>query len=459
MILILLLVHLLLLINTQFTLWPEMVVYPYLLNNGFLLYRDIINPYPPMLSWFLAIFAKMFGYSLLSYQILTWILILIIDLSIFLIVKKLFKKSFHALVSTAFFVIFSIPFGVNGLWFDLVQTPFILWALYFFYKFLNEKKEGGLKGNFFVSFLLLAISFFIKQQVFWIALLFLVLALLKYKFSVSKFLKNNYLIVLPVFALSGLSFFYFWAQGAFKDFAFWVFYFPAFLASKMPGYVLLPSAKQMLVVLALFVLFVPTMVRKSQILFLATPVVLILFAYPRFDYFHMIPALAALAIFFGLNFEYLKKSNVTIKGVFLLALIFLSLFTFRYFQNHWHKEIRFFERDIFKNARVIDLLVEKDDKVYLQNAPDQLLPLSGTLPIKPWADDFTWYLEVSNLQDRIVNSLETDKPRYIIFQPYVEAGKYGLGSYKPERIVNHIGQNYIEYKMISPEFVIKKRKE
>src|SRR3989344_1901426 len=77
-----LLVHLLLLINTKFTLWPEMVVYPYLLNNGFILYRDIINPYPPLFTGFLTIFARIFGYSPLFYQILTWVVILLIDLLI-----------------------------------------------------------------------------------------------------------------------------------------------------------------------------------------------------------------------------------------------------------------------------------------------------------------------------------------------------------------------------------------
>src|SRR3989344_3541681 len=132
---LILLVHLILLLNSRFTLWPEMIVYPYLLNNDFLLYRDIINPYPPFLTWFLAFFSKIFGYFPFPYQILTWVIILIIDLSIFLITKKLFKKTFYALLSTSFFIFFSIPFGVNGLWFDLVQTPFILLALYFFFFF------------------------------------------------------------------------------------------------------------------------------------------------------------------------------------------------------------------------------------------------------------------------------------------------------------------------------------
>src|SRR3990167_4156979 len=369
MIFILLLVHLLLLINTQFTLWPEMVVYPYLINNGFLLYRDIINPYPPLFSWFLAFFAKIFGYVPSPYQILTWVVILIIDLSIYTITKKLFKRRSYQLTSTLFFIIVSIPFGVNGLWFDLVQTPLILWALYFFYEFLNSKAKSSLKLNFFVSFLFLTIAFFIKQQVFWVAALFLISALSKYKFDLFKFLKNYYLAVLPFCVLLLFHIFYFTIQGTEKDFVFWVFYFPVFLASKTPGYILLPSAKQVLVVLAFFALFVPIIFKKSHTFFLIVAAILILFAYPRFDYFHLVPALAVIAVVFGPNFEFLKKSVIHVKGFFLLALIFLGLFSFRYFQNHWHKEVRFFEQDVLKNARVINLIVGEDKEVYLKNAP------------------------------------------------------------------------------------------
>ena len=458
MILILLLVHLLLLINTQFTLWPEMVVYPYLLNNGFLLYRDIINPYPPLLIWFLTIFSRIFGFFTSPYQILTWVVILIIDLSIYTITGKLFKKRFYQLTSTLFFVILSIPFGVNGLWFDLVQVPLILWSLNFFYKFLNARSKNGVKYNFFVSFLFLTIAFFIKQQVFWVVLLFLVFALSKYKFGISKFLKNHYLAVLPFCVLLVLHILIFFVRGTLVDFTFWVFYFPVFLASKMPGYILLPSIKQTFVILAFFILFAPIILKKSHVLFLITGAALILFAYPRFDYFHLISVVAAIAIVFGQNLEHLRKSSIAVKGAFLLSLIFLCLFTFRHLNNNWQKEIRFFEQDVFENARVIDLLVEENDKVYLQNAPDQLLSLSGTLPTKPWADDFPWYLEVANLQNRVRDELEAEKPRFIIFQPYLKGKKYELGSYRPDDIADYIDNNYENFAQIDGNLYIRVRK-
>src|SRR3989344_4340450 len=505
MILILLLVHLLLLINTQFTLWPEMVVYPYLLNNNFLLYQDIINPYPPLLAWFLAIFTQIFGYLSTPYQILTWVIILIIDLSIYKISQKVFKNKLFALSSVAFFAVFSVPFGVNGFWFDLVQTPFILWALYFFYEFLNAKAKNTLKYNFSLSFLLVTIAFFIKQQVFWVALLLLAFGLSKYKlprpersrysplslhkradtpkvgsmysllriypsrlarwysaseyrFDVLKFLKNHYQASLPFGVLLIFHILYFFVQGTLANFAFWVFYFPAFLASKMPGYVLLPSAKQMLVVLALFVLFVPTMVRKSQILFLATPAVLILFAYPRFDYFHMIPALAIISLVAGFNFKNFFKINRSIYLLLIPSILILSTFTIRHLVISWHKETRFFEREIYQTAKVVELLTDKNERIYVQNGPDQIFPLANGLPPKPWADDFPWYLEIPNLQERVIDSLEEDKPRYIIFQPYLKGGGYDLGSYRPDDVADYIDNNYVNLAKIDNDLFVKIRK-
>src|SRR3989344_6030545 len=135
---LLLLVHAVLLVNTKFTLWPEMVVYPYLLNNGFQLYKDIINPYPPAFVFFLAQFSKIFGYIPQSFQILTWLTIIIVDLLIFAFAFKITEKLLYGLLSLAFFVFFSIPFGANGLWFDLIQTPIILMSCYFFWRFLKS---------------------------------------------------------------------------------------------------------------------------------------------------------------------------------------------------------------------------------------------------------------------------------------------------------------------------------
>ena len=391
-----LLTHLIILFFSRFTLWPEMVVYPFLLNNGFLLYKDIINPYPPFLSGFLTTFSRVFGYNPLPYQILTWAIILIIDIIIFTITKKIFQKTSHALMSTLFFIILSIPFSINGLWFDLVQTPITLIAFYYFYKFIVSKKQDG--DDLFFSIFFLTIAFFIKQQVLWLLFWFLIVLIFKFGKKISKiFLARIPYLIMPFLILLLIQLVLFWQKGLLADFLYWTYYFPFVQASKMPGYILLPTIRQIATLIFSFLLFVPIIFkRKFEInLIIITAAILILFAYPRFDYFHLIPSLSILSLAAAQNFKLFFKSNKPVQIIFIASFLFLSVFTIRYITKNWTKEVRFFEKDIFQTASILEKITTPQDSVYIQNGPDQLLPLTQRTPPKPWADEFPWYLELN----------------------------------------------------------------
>src|SRR3989338_6645938 len=296
---LILLVHLVLLLNTRFTLWPEMVVYPYLVNKGFFLYKEIINPYPPILTFFLTIFAKIVGYHPVPYQILTWIFILTIDLSIFYIAKKIFKKLHSALASLLFFMILSIPFGVNGLWFDLVQTSFILFATYYFYQYLQKPKQID---TLLLPFFSLTIAFFFKQQAIWLILWFSIF-----------FFFNFFTIIFLLFP-------------------------PAFFKTKFETNFLISTA-----------------------------FVSLFFAYPRFDYFHLIPSLALISVMFGENLKNLSISNFPARAVFVFSLFFLVFFTGRYLTRNWHQDVRFFEKDVMQAAAFLAKITSSSEPIYIQN--------------------------------------------------------------------------------------------
>jgi len=127
-------IHLFFLIILRFTAWPEMVSYPYLLNNGFKLYTDFIHPYPPALTLALAGIYKTFGYNLQALKVFTWLIILANDILIFAIVKKLTKDSLFAFVSVGFYVIFQPLLEGNQLWFDLAIVPPLLLGVLFLLK-------------------------------------------------------------------------------------------------------------------------------------------------------------------------------------------------------------------------------------------------------------------------------------------------------------------------------------
>lgn len=452
-------IHLVLLVNTQFTLWPEMVVYPYLINNGFLLYKDIINPYPPLFTSFLAIFAGFFGYNPLPYQILTWILILTVDVTIFFVAKKILKNNLMPKVSTAFFALFSIPFGINGLWFDLVQTPLILLSFLYLYRFLNKPY---LRFAFY-SFFFLTIAFFIKQQVLWIIVWFLAIVLFKFGKEIKKLLKEIPYFIAPFLFLLIFLLFVFWQKQTAVDFIFWTLYFPFFEASKMPGYILWPTLRQLAVVLSLILFFLPILAKRKQAtnLIILTGVVLLLFAYPRFDYFHLIPALSVLSLAAMDNARELTKIKNKLRPQYLIslfALIFLTIFTIRFFINNWTNQVRFFEEDIYQTAAILRNIAQENEIIYIQNGPDQLLPLAQVLPIKPWSDEFPWYLEKSTIQDKVIDGLKTQSPKFIIFKPYEPGEQYEIGAYRPAKIADYIDQNYQDFIQISDTLWLKIKK-
>lgn len=458
MILVLLLfIHLLFLVNTKFTLWPEMVVYPYLLNNGFLLYRDIINPYPPLFIGFLATFTKLFGYDPRVFQFLTWTIILVIDFLIFRIAKKITKKEFYAISSLVFFIILSIPFSVNGLWFDLIQTPFILFSFYFIFRYLKEPKNSDL---LFFSIFHLTIAFLIKQQTVILFLWFFVLLFLKFKIKALQIIKKNLIFFLPLVVVLILEIFTFWQKNLLSDFVFWTLNFPFILSSKLPGYILLPTIRQLAVSISVIFLFLPLIFKKKsharQVVFFSVP--LFFFSYPRFDYFHLVPQLAVLSLAFGENLKTIFKSNLVLRTFSMIAFLILITFSSKYFMNNLTHQVRFFEKEIISQAIFLEKITHENEPIYIQNGPDQILPIANRLPTKPWADEFPWYLEITGVQDKIVSSLEYQKPRFIIFKPYDRGKPYELGVYRPGKIASYIEKNYQNLLQISPTLWLKMKK-
>lgn len=446
--LLIILTHLILLSNFQFTLWPEMIVYPYLINNGFSLYTDIINPYPPLIPLALSLFSKYFSYQHVPYQFLTWGFIIIIDLAIFFIAKKITGSSRLALISTSFFALFSLPFGVNGLWFDLLQTPFLLFSALFFYKFLKPAKD--LK-NLLLSSIFLCVAFFIKQQAIWLALAFIILIILKNYHDYRSLIKKVLIYLAPFISVFLLELVITSFFGANKPFIFWTILFPFFKTSSLPGYVLFPSLRQLLTLISLYAIFTPQfkLLKSKTSFFLLNASILILFAYPRFDYFHLIPALSFLSIAFGENLSLFLKSKTPVKIIAIISLTFLVLFSVRFLQRNYHKDIRFFEKDIIQASNFLKTNTNPQDLIYIQNGPDQILPLAGRLPPKPWADEFPWYLEINYQQEKIIENLNSQKPRYLVFKPYNQGDKYEVGVYRPQKIADFLDVSFVNLAPIS----------
>jgi len=123
--------YLLILINTQYTVWPEMVLYPYLMSNGFRLYQDIINPYFPLLPFILSGFFTVFGLTITSLKIITWGFTFITYLGVYSLNLKISNSQIKAFLASVIYLCLQFSFGGNGLWFELALTPFLIWSIWF----------------------------------------------------------------------------------------------------------------------------------------------------------------------------------------------------------------------------------------------------------------------------------------------------------------------------------------
>ena len=206
---ILIIVHILILTQLQFTAWPEMFSYSYLINNDFLLYKDIGLPYQPFLPLALAGIFKIFGFELFVLKAVTWLVILSIDLLIFITSIKIIGRKFLSLLPLGIYILIQPLTSGNMLWFDLGLTPFILLSLLSLV-FLKDFKQWFFCGLF------LSVAIFIKQQAALIFIPLIVYLVLKERKNILSFFLGA---LIPSLFVAG----YVSMNNLWRDYFFWTF--------------------------------------------------------------------------------------------------------------------------------------------------------------------------------------------------------------------------------------------
>ena len=429
-ILILLGIHLFLLINLKFTVWPEMLSYPYLRNNGYLLYKDMIHPYPPVLAMALSIVYKLFGYKLIALKVFTWLIILANDILIFLISKKLTKSFKFSVLSLVFYVTIQPFLEGNQLWFDLAIVPTVLFSTYY----LLQKK-------YFWSGLFLGAAILTKQT----AGLYLIFGMAYIACKEKNFKKVLEFVIGPII-LFAILIVRLITEGAILGFFNWTLIYPLTLFSKFQGYVQMAlSGHQWLILVLLVIPVIPVLfIRKFSLItfYLLLSFIMI---YPRFSFFHFQPGLAFIAIFYGVFLSRVRFSYMLHATYYILLFVLVCLSVLR---SDWQKEARFWGNEEIKVAEIITNNTQPDDLVYLLGPQSGLYVFSGRLPPKPWTDNYIWYLEIPGIQEGIIKRWKGNKPE-IVFTNNIQAGNwFDLGTYRPQKIVDWIRNEKIEISIL-----------
>lgn len=432
-------IHLFLLLNLEFTAWPEILSFPYLKNNGFLLYKDMVHAYPPFLTLLLAYYFKVVGFGLTQLKVFAWSMILVNDLLIFLCLKTLTKNDLKALSGTFFYVLLQPILEGNMLWFDTALVTPMLFALYFL---LLSVKDGFRKNYYlFIAGIFLGIAILTKQT----ALIFLFIAMLFLVLNKVSFKKLLVIIAGPLL-LSSLLFIRLLEEGALLGFWNWTFYYPATYWTDFPTYVNLALSKKEIAIILLLLsplAFLPIKnLRKLDkfiillLLFLGSAVLAV---YPRFSFYHFQPALATAAIFAGYTLIISKKYSLlhlfgVASTIFLLTLPATA--------RAWHKETRFFGEADIHLAENIKRVEAEEGPIYLLGLHSGLYVLTQKLPPKPWIDNFGWVFETPGIQEWVIESWEKNPPKAIFWKEPKEGQWYELGTYQPRKITEWIKKNY-----------------
>lgn len=432
-------IHLFLLANIEFTAWPEMFSFPYLKNNGFLLYKDMIHAYPPFLTLFLSYFFQIFGFGLTQLKGFSWSMILVNDLLIFLCLKSLTKSNTKAFSGTFFYALLQPLLQGNMLWFDTALVTPMLFALYFL---LLSVQDGFRKNSLFlVAGTFLGIAVLTKQT----ALIFLLVSLLFLIWNKVGFKKLVVFFAGPIL-LAGLLFIRLYQEEAIRGFWNWIFYYPSNYWTEFPTYVKLALTKRELTIVLLLlspIVFLPLKnfrkFNKSLILILFFLVSGVIAVYPRFSFYHFQPALAAAAILAGYALKISKKYSL----LYLFGAAFLVfLLTWPLTARAWQKETRFFGEADISLAEQIKNVEAQEGPIYLLGLHSGLYVLTQKLPPKPWVDNFGWYFEIPSVQTWVIENWEKNPPTTIYWKAPEKGNWYEPGTYQPQKITEWIKKNY-----------------
>lgn len=423
---VLIALHLALLVTTQFTAWPEMLFWPYLILKGWLPYRDIGIAHSPLLVVELTAFYNFFGVGIWQQKLFSWLIPLLTDGLLLYFFSKLFgiKKALLALV---FYVLFQVYYDGNGIWFDHVLAIFSLMIFYFL-----EKKNHFLVGLFW------ALAFLTKQTALWFSLpiFYYFLNSSKKKEFCSKLLQGSLPIIL-LFVLLLLMF------GLQRHFYNWALLFGILKLPSQASQIRWPGGRELAISLTPFLLFIPLffskLKQKPSGIFLLS-IAGMMGAIPRFELFHFQPALPFLALGGASLIIYFLESKKSYFSYLSLSIIVLILATTgRGIARKFFKEDRFYTGNDQKVIGLVSGLTNPGQAIFVTNYWDNLYPLTDTIPaIRPFIPQLTQYLSQPGLEDENVGDLVGDPPKIIVRGQFSTAGD----PFRFEKINIFIDNNY-----------------
>ena len=123
--------------------------------------------------------------------------------------------------------------------------------------------------------------------------------------------------------------------------------------------------------------------------------------------------------------------------------------------RNYKEGTRFYETNVSNIVTFVNYNTKVGDRIFVLNWWDNIYALTGTEPsTRPWTPQLSWYMDIPGVQEKMMESLEKDPPRLIIYNPYTISG---LSSYVPQKVYDFVTENYrIRQRVDNLEILIKK---
>lgn len=431
----------------NFLPYPELFVYPYLTNHGLLPYHNILDQHFPGLM-FLPINLNNLGMNTPEVaRYWQYGLIIIIQILLFFIARKIFNSSKKAILVNLVFLAWQPFFEGWVLWIDSFLPLFLLPAFYFSF----EAWEKGRPKNLFLAGTFLGMGLVFKQVVAPLAAVVFILLFLRKQNAKDALWFLMGFLPFPLLMLG-----YIISKGIFSDFWYWTVIFNLTTFAKYGGKG--PTPFELLRVASVygFSLFA-LMDKKSRnlIFWIAIFAFGALFSVnARFDFIHLQPSLPFICLLTIVAFDFTYRKARYLIPIYIIG---ASILLFTFYKGNIGTKVFFFEKQDFLITQRIEQLTNPGERIFLFGSPPHYYQITKTLPAgEIMVFQFPWFMMVT--EDRVLEGLRADLPSLVVADRYVVTDGQKITDYSA-KINEFLMENYETYDKIgSTEFLrIKKQ--
>ncbi|HST04813.1 MAG TPA: glycosyltransferase family 39 protein [Chloroflexia bacterium] len=417
----------------------ETALFPWLIHNGWVLYRDLRDQHSPLFPGLLSLLPD--PGSAGTQLVVTVVLVGVVTLSVAVVAWRI-AGPIAALLSVLLYSLWLVPFEGEHLWYDLALAPFYLAAILIGLRFWRSQASDR---QTVTLGLVIGCAMLVKQP----ALLVLIGGLPLIAVDAAGHRLRTVLLYLVAGVLPTLvAMLLFYASGSLGDYIYWASTYnltsPYTLegASPVPAtewpsllavFAVVPAA-----VLSMFQLRTKWPSSWPQLLFVGSVLLAATFSiWPRYARFHLAAALPLLAVLGGMAVWNLASRRPNWRGVGVVpwaGAALLVLFLLRVTGPQGVRSLR----DIWQSPAAplpysttagplrewIQANTPSDQPILVYDLDSTLYRVVDRLPPRPWSPLYPWILEGDSTADQWLAGIEAAKPAIALVTPEFVAGRH-----------------------------------